>query len=261
MTETIANTNAAASTLFLGHDGEWWDFWLVASVIIAALAAIAIGVATTGSIVSHKREAASADEALELFKLEMGKKTSEATADAARANESSELLRKETARLSADAEASRAAIADANARAFEAKLALEQFKADRSLTEEQRARIVEKLKQFAGQSYILSGSADQEAIRFMRVLAPIFRDAGWQQLPSPSPITFPDTNAGMNVAPEPGVRIQIAPSKVGDEYFMKLVVAVADAIASEGIAAEPRQAEELEATPNAIQIRVGSKPK
>jgi hypothetical protein len=46
MPETINSANAAASTLFLGHNGEWWDFWLIASVVFAALAAIAIGIAT-----------------------------------------------------------------------------------------------------------------------------------------------------------------------------------------------------------------------
>jgi hypothetical protein len=43
-------------------------------------------------------------------------------------------LDKETARLSADADASQAAIADANARALEAQLALEKFKAPRLIT-------------------------------------------------------------------------------------------------------------------------------
>lgn len=92
MTETISNANAAASTLFLGHNGEWWDFWLIISVIIAALAATAIGVATVGSIVSHKREAKSAEEALDRYKLETEKKISEA-------NERAEDARLEQERL------------------------------------------------------------------------------------------------------------------------------------------------------------------
>jgi outer membrane murein-binding lipoprotein Lpp len=50
-------------------------------------------------------------------------------------------LNKETTKLSADAEASRAAIADANARAVEAQLALEKFKSPRSMTLEQQTRI------------------------------------------------------------------------------------------------------------------------
>jgi len=80
MTETIDSASAAASTLFLGHTGEFWDFWLIASVVVAALSAIAIGVTTAGSIVSHKREAAAAEDALDRFKLETEKKISESNA-------------------------------------------------------------------------------------------------------------------------------------------------------------------------------------
>ena len=43
MTETIDSAGTAASTVFLGHNGEWWDFWLIGSVAFAALAATAIG--------------------------------------------------------------------------------------------------------------------------------------------------------------------------------------------------------------------------
>jgi hypothetical protein len=48
--------------------------------VFAALAAIAIGVTTTGSIVSHKREAAAAEETLERYKLDTSKVVSEANA-------------------------------------------------------------------------------------------------------------------------------------------------------------------------------------
>lgn len=85
MPETIESANAAASTLFLGHNGEWWDLWLIVAVGLAALAGIAIGITTTGSIVSHKREAESAREALERFKLDTKDKISDAEARAAEA--------------------------------------------------------------------------------------------------------------------------------------------------------------------------------
>ncbi|MDX3966268.1 MAG: hypothetical protein QHD01_06665 [Bradyrhizobium sp.] len=80
MTETIDNTNSAASTLFLGHNGEWWDFALVIAGMAVALAAIAAVIATSGSIIAHKREAAAAEEALERFKLGTEQKISEANA-------------------------------------------------------------------------------------------------------------------------------------------------------------------------------------
>jgi len=59
----------------------------------------------------------------------------------------------EIARLATEAETARAAIADANARALEAKVALEKLKAPRSLTDEQVTRIREKMLPFAGQAF------------------------------------------------------------------------------------------------------------
>jgi hypothetical protein len=85
MTETIASANAAASSLFLGHNGEFWDFWLIASVVVAALSAIAIGVTTAGSIISHKREGTAAEEALERYKLDTSKEVAEANKGTAQA--------------------------------------------------------------------------------------------------------------------------------------------------------------------------------
>lgn len=58
----MSSESAATSTLFLGHSGEWWDTWLIVSVVCAAVAAIAIGVTTAGSIVTHSREAQAAEE-------------------------------------------------------------------------------------------------------------------------------------------------------------------------------------------------------
>src|ERR1700730_14302611 len=57
---------------------------------------------------------------------------------------------KEIARLSSEAEASRAAIADANARALEAQLELTKFKTPRSLTPAQQERIIGKMKYMRG---------------------------------------------------------------------------------------------------------------
>jgi hypothetical protein len=69
MPETIANASAAASSLFLGHNGEWWDICLMAAAGLAGLVGVAIGISTAGSIVSHKREALAAEQSLEKYKL------------------------------------------------------------------------------------------------------------------------------------------------------------------------------------------------
>lgn len=67
----MSSDNAAASTLFLGHNSDWWDFWLIASVVFAAVAATAVGVATAGSIFSHSREAQVAEERAAKLTLEL----------------------------------------------------------------------------------------------------------------------------------------------------------------------------------------------
>ena len=93
--ETMNRATAVASTLFLGQSGESWDFWLIISVVFAALAAAAIGAATAGSIIAHKREASDAETRLERFKLETARnvsKTSERIAN----------LNNDTARLTAE---------------------------------------------------------------------------------------------------------------------------------------------------------------
>ncbi|HZV04943.1 MAG TPA: hypothetical protein VE999_07665 [Gemmataceae bacterium] len=85
MTDTVNSANAAASTLFLGHNGDWWDFWLIVSGICVAIAATAVGVTTTGSLVAHKREAVAAEQELAKYKLDTAKEIAEADARTAQA--------------------------------------------------------------------------------------------------------------------------------------------------------------------------------
>lgn len=128
MAETISSANAAASTLFLGHNGEWWDFWLIISVIAAALVATAIGVTTAGSIISHKRETAAAEQVLDRYKMETGKQIAEANA-------------------AGDA---------AKAEAAKARLALERYKGPRNIPTDKFAAIEAEVSKFPGTPYDLS---------------------------------------------------------------------------------------------------------
>lgn len=175
MTETISNANAAASTLFLGHSGEWWDFWLIISVIAAAFIATAIGVTTAGSIISHKGEAAAAEGAFNRYKLSTEQK-----------------------------------ISDANARAAEAQLALEKFKAPRSISVELRNRIVEQMKQFAPQEYtgrVAPGSDD--AWDLWREISLALELAGWKRVGPFPPVGQPPYGPPATQAPAamPGLLI------------------------------------------------------
>ena len=157
MPESISSANAAVSTFFLGHNGEWWDFWLIVAVIFAALSAGAIGIATAGSIVSHKRKALAAEVALEHFKLETEGKISDSNA--------------------------RAALAEKGA--AEAALELAKFKSPRTLTEIQQTAITEGLKQFAGTRYDagIGPAGDPEPLYLLRSIAASLAKANWVQVP------------------------------------------------------------------------------
>jgi hypothetical protein len=80
MQDTINNANAAASTLFLGHNGDWWDFWLIVTLVLTAIVAIGVGVTTAGSLITHKREALAANVALTTFKSKTAGEIAEANA-------------------------------------------------------------------------------------------------------------------------------------------------------------------------------------
>jgi hypothetical protein len=149
MTETIDSTKAAATTLFLGHNGEWWDFSLIVAGILVSLAAVAAVVATAGSIVAHKREAATSEEALARYKLDTAKDIADANARAA----------------------------EANARAEEAKVEFQKFKAPRVLTSEQRAAIVEELKGKVSEINIVT-QVDAEARQYGLQFRTLLSNAG-----------------------------------------------------------------------------------
>jgi hypothetical protein len=75
-------TNAVDSTtLLLGQDGSWWDFWMLISVGAVALAGLSVLIFTAGSVIVHKREAASASAALERYELETAGKVADAKAE------------------------------------------------------------------------------------------------------------------------------------------------------------------------------------
>ena len=165
------------------------------------------------------------------------------------------------ANLSTLSEALRKDTAEANARAAEAQLELAKFKEPRQLTSEQQARISGKLIGFAGQQYLLSVATDQDALRLVRILENVLTASKWVILPHPSGVKLADIDAGISGASEEGVRIQVAPSRASDNDLLHKASVLADALNAEGIITAVARNAELEPTPDAIQIRVGAKPK
>lgn len=165
MPETIDSANAAASTLFLGHNGEWWDFSLIIAGILVALAATAAVIATAGSIVAHKREAASAEQELGKYKLETeGKiKSAESAGETAKADAAK--ARSEIAESAKQTEQAKASAAEANRKAELERLErikLEATVAPRSLSVAQQQALAAVWHFMAGKkisvtSYSLDG--------------------------------------------------------------------------------------------------------
>lgn len=165
-----------------------------------------------------------------------------------------------TAQAVAESDIAKESAAKANAAAAEAQLALEQFKADRTLNADQQTQLIGKLKKFAGQLYILSVVPEQEPIRLIKLLDTILTEAGWKNIPGPAVVRTAEGIA-VSTAVAPGVRVQIASSRAADDGFVTRAREVAEALNDEGIAAEAAKVVEIETDPTAIQIRVGSKPK
>jgi hypothetical protein len=171
--------------------------------------------------------------------------------DAATANERAAALEKE-------AESARAAIADANARAIEAQLALEKYKAPRSLTKEQQDRIVENIKLFAGQEYALSVAVGAEAENFLCMLDGILQSAGWKKHDPFGTIHTGTACGRVALNSLSGVHIRAAPTLPAAGNVA--ANALGPALVAEGIAAVGEIDPQNIPVETVINVMVGSKP-
>jgi hypothetical protein len=146
--------------------------------------------------------------------------------------------------------------AEANARAAEAKLALEKFKAPRSL--KQPKSVVEKLKPFAGMPFDVALNIEPEVISLMDQITLSLREAGWvwRNLADTNGIQFGRTDLPtMGIIAVSGVLIQIAESK--RQEWGPAVHALGNALTAEGIEVK---GEVGVISDDAIHIKIGKKP-
>ena len=119
-----------------GSPAEYWDGWgLWLMWAGAGLGAVALAASLASSFVLY-HVANVAQSELQMTTASLGV----------------ELERQKSQTAEADARAS-----EANARAIEAQLALERFKAPRNLNPEQQQGIIQKVSQFAGTPFDLAG--------------------------------------------------------------------------------------------------------
>jgi hypothetical protein len=154
----------------------------------------------------------------------------------------------------------RVRIAEANLKALETQMELERLKAPRFLSEEQRVRITEKMRQFAGQEFsgaVTMGVSD--ALTLWRSIAAALRNAGWV-IVSPSGLAVGDPPASIPTTARPGIGI-MTPANEHIGEVMPCAKALAEALAAEGVAAieSPFHGVAAETNPKAIRIEIGPK--
>ena len=155
--------------------------------------------------------------------------------------------------------------AEATARAAEAQLALEKFKAPRTLAPEQIGRIVDKLKQFSGTEYDFTvSSIDPEILDFVLTLELVLSTAGWTELDwngnaeklirgGKQPLIREGASVTNVVI---GVQIDQPPK------LFEFALALSDALEAEGVTATAKKLirHEMSSTnANAIHLMVGRK--
>ena len=146
----------------------------------------------------------------------------------------------EMARLHLDTAQSNARAAEATQKAAEAQLELAKFKAPRTLSVEQQAKIAEKLRPFAGTLYDagIGPAGDPEPLYLLRSIHAALSQAGWVQ------IAWTEQGAQTYTEPPmPAVGLTMVTNVIVDvnpNWWVKYgpaARALAAALAAEGVAA------------------------
>lgn len=219
------------------HDSvDWWNDWVVRSLIAAALAAVAVVVTTR----------------MQLFR---AKQLDEVQ---------TQLLKSKETELASDLKDKDVKIAEANERANQAALELAKFKAPRTLSAEQMSHIVAKMSRFASTEFDggVGPLNDPEPLHLFDQIAESLVAAGWKQLAfsSQTVMTLSRSNGTPPVggASVTNVIIDIHPSQVS--RLWPVAQALSAALADEGIAAAYDQGSGGGSTnERAIHVLVGRK--
>jgi hypothetical protein len=241
--------------------GWWSSFYFWAGII----ALLSLGIA---EVVSH-RYSERKDELVDIEQAATQRQHDEAMA---RVQHDTAEVHERAARLEKEAAEARAAIAGANERAAEANqkaqeaiLELAKFKAPRVLTEEQRGRIVDKLKQFSGTEYdIMIIDSEPEILSLVSAIEIVLSTAGWTEL------DWKGTGQALiRVGKQPLIRLGVSVSNVvigvqADQppKLFATARALSDALEAEGVTAIDQKhiAHEMSSTnANAIHIMIGRK--
>jgi hypothetical protein len=168
----------------------------------------------------------------------------------------------EAARLEQEALLAKASMASLTARAREAELELEKMRAPRLIDEDQKARIVKRLKTFAGTHFDLAIRPEPEPQAFAEQVAATLQAAGW--------IRQAKQNAGslvIRISGKPNAAIATGFFGLGAEIdtsrsseWGSILASLSDGFSDEGFPMRSNIASDGSAPPDAIHLFIGSKP-
>jgi hypothetical protein len=153
--------------------------------------------------------------------------------------------------------------AEASAHAVEAQFALEKFKAPRTLSFEQQAKIIGEMKQFSGTPFVLGVFQEPEALALLTQIEDILIKAGWveEEWKSGGDVVYSRQgrpNIGYTFVT--GLYVQADYSHAAD--FRPIVMLLASLLSDAGIDAKPEVGRMAPNTNNdAIKILIGQKPR
>jgi hypothetical protein len=149
--------------------------------------------------------------------------------------------------------------AEAGTRALNAQRALDEYKAYRTISSQQRRHIEATLKTFAGQKFALSVNPNPESLNFAALIDSLLRASGWDRIP-PQVMSI-EVNVGGAKAGQSfdsGMRAFVG---VDNEDSMAALTELGKILTSEGIPCTVHRTDQLNGkTPKAITVEVGAKP-
>jgi hypothetical protein len=159
------------------------------------------------------------------------------------------------------AESFRLDIARANERAAEAQLALEKFKAWRTINADDQKQMVKSLRAFKGTPFSLSTAGQPEPISLVQLVRSILRQAEWTQLPAPWGTNFLGDSMpsiSVNVETHSGIILFVNPSRLHD--WGAAAGILKQLLEKQGFdTRESNPTEGIDAKPDAIHISIGTK--
>jgi hypothetical protein len=239
-------TNKRSKVLLMSVE-LWKGIFDWAAVVLVGLTFIAgAGALITGRILSHREE-----ERLRQFDSEL-------------TGAKNELVKQQgqTAQVEVALEAQKERTAKAEKDASDAALALAKFKQPRTISPEQRQKLVADVKPFARTKFAMAVFPAPEPLALARNLDVLLKSAHWERVPSQiqrdGGVLIDVAGQSAAEISDSGIDLYIAPD---DNESVNAQHALCSALIAAGIACETHRTPQLAGKmPRAITVSVGKKP-